>query len=637
MLRAALLVNAAALATGAPADSSPPPPHGPLTASAEVVSSNSDGSTGGNSIARFSNLFQVHCFESSAGVACRLLYRGTSGELVAPTPASSDAASDDYLTVIAAGATLPTVASFDYKNGVVCYRTAAEELACTAIQLNVLGSPFAAGGIKLVSGTSAIEKGTELVVTPGQTAHFPAVETWSARAPVAWAARRALVCYLLTGDDTKPGLCKPLGLEFPTFTSTKSGMVQENANVPGTLTAGTAATVVAGYGSGADDYQNYPGPRFYSGKYLTTFDHFNAMVCYSAPIPFVDYRNACDDDPNLKNWMWGSASCTSISTDLATGMILTVGANHAVPGDDRKIDVTVKAFASKSGDPTRALYCATAVTGDSTGRCRNSPGSNPWATSRRQSVTCGVITRMGTNDFTFTNQERDEQGQPTAGVVKSVSFGEAVNIEPNDPTPELDADYTRPADVSIGMIDEYNALVCYVYGYQTRLCSYPPSSFGIANNQKANFQCSATYPAAPNSGDDGITQNPGRGVPMCAQIWITGYGSSTYNSDDQRFLEVFDQVASAAAPTNVGIVTALVSGPAVALSTSETAGNILPSPFYNHKSGVCFTVDGAAHCSMVTTSPATGTWAFNAPVDCVNGFNCPDPTAAVRNHANPFA
>jgi hypothetical protein len=224
---------------------------------------------------------------------------------------------------------------------------------------------------------------------------------------------------------------------------------------------------------------------------------------------------------------------------------------------------------------------------------------------------CDVAQRVG-DSLTFKNSERTEQGWASAG-----------KFLPNLVREGLPTEYIK--DVTVAPLTEYAALVCYTVGsYVIPQCAYPTDGCTAANPDYPY----ASSPGAP--GGDGLILMPGDGLPVCSTVWIEGYGSSTYNSD------VFNNVADATQPVNVGIVTSLQVGVPRVISWFQ---GMYPSvvalkPMY---AVLCFAKttphleDHGSACHLITsTNLPRDLWQFNAPVDCVNGFGCPSSAASAR-------
>jgi len=266
-------------------------------------------------------------------------------------------------------------------------------------------------------------------------------------------------------------------------------------------------------------------------------------------------------------------------------------------------DVAVRAFKSKSGDPTRALYCYS--TGTSSGS---------YNIGRSTDVYCNVVSRSGTG-ITYLNSQRTAGGEASAGVSKEVAFA------PFDGT-------MRPNELTIDTTDEYNAVVCVSMRDTNELvserCPSPVTSSNCGNG--------ANEVRWPNRID---------GYLQCRHVWIEGWGSSTYNSD------VFNGVASASGPVNVGSVQKIGLGgigprlrpPLTSIYPSDEVGygwgyaltalsgytgGRAPHPNHVQKLAICFTVSArnAPGCAVMELEPVNDVWQFNAPVDCVNGYGC---------------
>jgi hypothetical protein len=304
-------------------------------------------------------------------------------------------------------------------------------------------------------------------------------------------------------------------------------------------------------------------------------DYFNALVCYSRS-PGTAY-NANPRD------VWGKGTCQVVTTDIATGRLITmgwtapgvgsgVGTNPAFGASSMEaafggvaesgfaIDVAVKAFVSKSGDPTRALYCYVAI---------DAATGTPNIVTPAD-LSCSVISRLGLS-LTYKNSQRDPI---TGAATDGVRITTLVATGARKPT--------------IAALDPYNMIVCY---------------------EKTDTSSVA-----------------------CRHLWVTGYGSSTYNSDHD-----FNGVADAASPQNVGSVQTLNMGSELVISDGADGAATLPfvsayitwdvdnESGYFFKSVVCYTKATANRpaCNMISATPIRKTWAFNAAVDCVNGYGCP--------------
>jgi hypothetical protein len=342
----------------------------------------------------------------------------------------------------------------------------------------------------------------------------------------------------------------------PTYQNSLAVHGDEIRYVFGTLASG-ATTTITDRCTGSCG--GYIGPDFETAKAVTTLDYFNAVICFRATGGGLE-----------------GGRCAVVYADIATGADLsTDGASNSglgsylrgaafggvAAGGDAS-DVIVTAFKSKSGDPTRALYCFVTTGSD---------------------LYCSVLQKTGdattSAGLAYENSQRDATtGEATSGV--------RVNA--------LVATGTASAP-TIAALDPYNALVCYLTGAATTACRH---------------------------------------------LWISGYGSSTYNSP------IFDGVASEAAPLNVGSTQSISLGPELVVATGTTEAPFAYSfvtwdvdneAGYYYKAVVCYTKTdvspSAGACNMISATPLRKTWSFNAAIDCVNGYGCPTRRSLVGNNA----
>jgi len=238
-------------------------------------------------------------------------------------------------------------------------------------------------------------------------------------------------------------------------------------------------------------------------------------------------------------------------------------------------DLAVQAFKSKSGDPTRALFCYITLQYSGT----HSRGTN-------DQLWCDVAQRDGPS-INYLNSQRGPDGRASAGVNK------AVLVETRR--------YVK--ETAIAAMDENNAIVCYTLGDAVSQCAYP-----------AGNRC-------PGGSSDGFRPVAGSGEVVCRHVWIEGWGSSTYNSAYHNGL------ADAAEPLNVGSVKAIrVSEPLPIASGSNRYPSV--TTLTEQMAVVCYTrvrvgTANSGQCTVIETDPAKNVWKFNAPIDCVNGYNCP--------------
>jgi len=319
------------------------------------------------------------------------------------------------------------------------------------------------------------------------------------------------------------------------------------------------------------------------------------------------YNPLCNNGVTSQRYYYGVGQCRALSTDDATGTTVTLSAGsttsgaYPVHGTNLITDLTVEAFRSKSGDPTRALVCYTTLTAADTNGAVDSRYS---ATSG--GLYCNVVQRVN-DGLTFLNSERTAAGAASAGVDKTIRIAvsqDAINVN------------GFVNGVTIAALDEYNFLICYT---NSRSAQCPP------NQVCAVRQC--PYPPTGGCGGlvctgSGLNNGHGNGAPTCRALWIEGWGSSTYNSN------VFSGIAAASAPVNVGSVTNIRLGDPFTISA---AVGMYPSivSFKPDYSVLCFSKTAvpaaapATACHLITDQHvAQRVWQFNNPVDCVNGYGC---------------
>jgi len=563
----------------------PPPPPGPpvceLTKPAEVVpfaaggGAASTSATSATSTASFGRGWHgwsgITCYQFQ-GIRCHILYHqydevhhhGVSTyDLTAPSGTGHHVVVSTSLN-----AAFPDVATFDQSDAVVCY-TVGNAIVCNALKLQQDKQSAQGEQNQLSVGTP--------VTVRQNSGGFVSVATFDGRgAPPSWAARRAVVCYL-NGDVQRGASCHVLSLSFPPSCSDCANT--EDSLVAGILTQGPAVVAVAGFNADFNSRNNYPGPRFHDGHSLSTFDFFNGILCYTRPLTFV-----ADFPVANRYWYHGKGECIPLSIDIATGTQLTMGSSGpesifpspSQPGGNFVTDLAVQTFKPKSGDPTRALFCYVTLAYAGTHR----RGTNV-------ELYCDVAQRDGAG-LNYLNSQRGPDGRASAGVNKGTLVESASFVK----------------DTSIAAIDESNAIVCYTVGANIPQCAFP-----------AGTRC-------PGGASNGFRPNAGNGVVTCRSVWIEGYGSSTYNSN------YFNGVASAAEPVNVGSVTAIKVGPPLAVSPGNGQYPSIAT-LAEDIAVVCYTqvVAGVNRgmCAELTTCPVKDTVAFAAPVDCVNGYNCPHP------------
>jgi hypothetical protein len=189
----------------------------------------------------------------------------------------------------------------------------------------------------------------------------------------------------------------------------------------------------------------------------------------------------------------------------------------------------------------------------------------------------------------------------------------------------------RPHELTIDTTDEYNAMVC----------------ISKRDTAEADQSRCPSPTDSTNCGGGTVWPNPIEGYLECRHLWIEGWGSSTYNSD------VFNGVASASGPVNVGSVQKIHLGPigprlrpplpgvspsrhiAYGSGFSLTALDGYTGGFAPHpdsavaRMAICFTSHAPSAggsfgpgCKLIEFVPASHVWQFNAPVDCVNGYGC---------------
>jgi hypothetical protein len=624
---------------------SPPPPKGNVFAGTETTL---NGGGKYPSVAMFNRHFGVTCSSNQADtqVDCSLQYMNQYNTLTIPTGA-------EYVNEIP-GARFPTVDVFDERNGIVCYARAAGAPAnpgavfCRTILLNIVGHPDTAVYPK--TGKEVIEFGTEVAADAAFTVEqqFTVKAMEAPGAPASWMGRRAMLCARTTGFGIG---CKMWSLTFSLW-SPEAGVTQEDGNAPGILTPHALTQVVA------DVTTTSPGPRMHENKALTVFDYFNGAVCYTEPV------NPCASETagwQVNNWYQSTGVCNALSIDVATGTIVTAGAPVSLPGGVRVNEMAVSAFRSKAGDPTRALVCY--VTMDiflndqspiSGGQCTDRQRSTRYRIGNRfiftldaqnsdynsfgegwyDTLTCDVMSRKGTT-ITFLNSARSAAGLGTDGVpvtqalrsylTSGIMFSQRIGMI-KDPT--------------ITQLDEYNALVCYTVGAQPHVCSH---------NTQGSCSTSSGNDRSITNGNDGFDAPAGNGQVQCTSVWIEGYGSSTYISDDGysaggvgngpgrvgagdgvgvRHMPIHDTVASASAPVNVGVTTLIGVGPHIPASGLSAKSYPFVTSLYSYgfyAALLCWSTAAASSgtCTVMTPFPERNTWNFNAPVDCINGYNCP--------------
>jgi len=547
-----------------------------------LPSHNSGGSNAGSSsIASFGKqddgmYYAVACY-ALAGIRCQLLSISVSAS--GPALTAIDDKSGEIISEIEVNSDVssiyPSVEAFDGDNAVVCYTAyTTESLECTPLKLH------------LDWGVKGLYKGTPTILTTAGKTDYTNVKAFDAAgAPPSWAGRRAIVCYLDRGFTCPLPQCVVLSLTFPANTGSQY-LDPEDRNQPGILTAGSPVGFHCGRSECTDILPRCPGIRFETDKALTTLDYFNGLLCYTAQVTYT----SPDFPYTFMYWQQAGARCNAFSLDVITGTTLTFSESYRMPiiggandGTFRgALEVAVEAFKPKSGDPTRALYCF--IKGNYVGKYYN---------MRHMALYCGVTQRTGAPAMTFFNSARTADGQASPGI-------EPVFIV---------ADTSFVKEPVITAIDDYNAIVCYTIGDDIRTCPDPPTNCASGNG---------FHPAA------------GNGALTCTHVWIEGSGSSTYHTDE-------------ATPSNVGSTSRLNFGPQTVISTTATVSYPslavvtpqVPDGREWEVSGdgtsqivvACFTERqgnfNRGKCSVISTRQIKGTWAFNAPVDCVNGFNCP--------------
>jgi hypothetical protein len=534
--------------------------------------SSGSGSTG-TTIANFDDYASVECFAKN-GIECHILVRDGPARPYRGDESHSDSM-DGMTTLVNPGniaakvvvttdatASFPDVAAFDLRNAIVCYKVTTG-LRCKAIK-------FVSKDVHM---DHTITVGPELIVTTTNINQF-SIDTFDGRgSPPDWAARRALTCYsLFVHAAIRRTECRTISLSFPPLTNAPA---IENGLVAGTLTA-NMPRILDREDPNNPHPVNYPTLRLLPGKALSTFDFFNAILCYTRPVPVCTQYNQQGQCPSSAwHYQWGTGTCTTLQTDIATGTSLTAGGSASLSSSYLITEVAVDTFQSKSGDPTRALVCYIVAT-----------YSGGRYTAENRDLRCNVAQRIGSG-LTLLNSERTAAGQASDGVSKDLVLATGGGA----------GSYIK--DTTIATLDSYNAVVCWSgMGSLVPFCAYPTGS------------CT--------TGGDGLTLLPGSGMPMCRQLWIGGWGSSTYNS------QVYSGIASASAPQNVGSVQSISLGAPIALDSTVTNG-VYPSATHlkPHYAVACYSANSDyAPCHLLQTTIATKTWSFNDPVDCINGYGC---------------
>jgi len=556
-----------------------------------------------NTVANFDDYKALVCGTAPGNdLVCAVFHRDYPGDTVIETAPVSRLVVYDGGN----GATVyrPTVATFSDHDALVCYglATANFRVQCRALKL---GGSYSHKPVDDAGEKSRLTLSAGPVLGLGNGIYEHSVATLDASgAPYAWAARRALICYN-ENFGGRPAKCRSLALSFP---PKSDGTPGEDGNSPGILTAGPTTTIVPSSNAAA-----YPGVRFPTKQVLSTFDYFNAIVCYTTPISFRDPVFPF----TATFWYFGVGRCSTISVDVATGSLVTAGDTQTFSAEGVRVhDVVVSAFKSKSGDPTRALFCYTTAT--TTGNYR---------VGYTTDVRCNVASRSGTG-ITYLNSQRTADGEASAGVSKEEVYSFY------DGKDGVSTANWRPNELTLDTTDEYNAVVCTskrdTFEANQPRCSSPSFGCNVGNGNIA-------WPS------------PIGGYLECRHLYIEGWGSSTYNSD------VFNGVASASGPVNVGSVQRinlgapgprlkpppieLVQSPHIDIAFgsgySLTAldgyhGGFAPHPDHAlARAVICFTrynnlnaATSNAACKLIDFNPRSHVWQFNAPIDCVNGYNC---------------
>jgi len=553
----------------------------------------------------------ISCYTYATGIYCQLIDRSrNSDNPTSPGPVGTNYHADlprsgnTYIQVpsytgseadinvvkivdVPAGTTpRPGVARFDQRNAIVCYTISG--LQCVALKIY---------GQKLTVGTPVTVHSAASL-----TQQFDVVAFKGGGAPVDWAARRALVCYsVFDPASLRYASCNTISLSFPMYTSSGSdghvaGQQYEDGGgwTTGTLTVNAATPIE----SVAAPYGNEPPIRINAMKSLTSFDYFNAMLCYERPF----FMQRCANVANCPGYQWafGSGVCRIIQADVATATMLTVGPTASVPRNRAPsvfpggpssptfiTELSTEAFQPKTGDPTRALVCAiTLSTYDPDG-----PDAYDYTCQENQAMNCYVAQRTGLT-VTFVNQQRNTAGEMPADMSMSYdgtpqSSGQAI---PSVAIPIITGVAgTAPKDLTITTLDEYNAVVCFtISAAGRRQAPYPIGDCVGAGN--------------------GLELLPGSGTPQCSAVVIKGYSNTDYAAGATTIAR------------NIATVSTIEAGAPIAINS---AAGSYPSmvTLKPHFAVFCY-ISTSPQCHLVTDDLLTRIWHFSTEADCESGYHC---------------